>query len=160
MPSRFGERAELWWGEWRKPRLLAFSTSQTGLALLCEASEDESSPRSGCPRAQPLITVRFAQPGECSSTAAAAWTPAGTAPFLPGTAVTLPGTGVLSPLGLASLLVLRAFPPPSSPCGQQQEHCFSTQHPLCHGQNRSAVLGAHTVKEFGDMLMRKPITRS
>lgn len=51
---------------------------------------------------------------------------------------------------------------PSSPKhGQQQQHLgFSTRSALCHEQNCLAVLGAHTVKEFGDMLMRKHITRS
>jgi hypothetical protein len=29
---------------------------------------------------------------------------------------------------------------------------------VCHGQSCLAVPGAHVVKEFGDMLMRKPIT--
>lgn len=42
-----------------------------------------------------------------------------------------------------------------------KEHLgFCARPALCHGRSCLAVLGAHTVKECGDLLMKKPITRS
>lgn len=66
----------------------------------------------------------------------------------------IPGTWPLQPLGPC---LPASFPSAWS----AKEHLgFCAWSALCHGRNCLAVLRAHTVKEFGDMLMKKPITRS